>query len=57
MARVVQEAQAGEVLRFATASEALHHACNQAGENDRIVALGSFYTVAEVMRARGLGGA
>lgn len=55
LAQVLLEAQAGEVLRFATASEALHHACNQAGENDRILALGSFYTVAEVMRARGLG--
>ncbi len=55
LGQVLLEAQAGEVLRFATASEALHHACNQAGENDRILALGSFYTVAEVMRARGLG--
>ena len=54
LAQVVQDAQAGEVLRFANATEALHHACNLAGENDRILALGSFYTVAEVMRARGL---
>lgn len=51
---VLLEAQAGEVLRFPSASEALHHACNQAGENDRILALGSFYTVAEVMRIRRL---
>lgn len=55
LGRVVQDAQAGELLCFATATEALHHACNQAGENDRILALGSFYTVAEVIRARGLG--
>lgn len=55
LGQVLLEAQAGEVLRFATAGEALNHACNQAGENDRILALGSFYTVAEVMRARGLG--
>ncbi len=55
LGQVLLEAQAGEVLRFATASEALHHACNRAGENDRILTLGSFYTVAEVMRARGLG--
>ena len=28
-------------------------ACRQAGENDRICAFGSFYTVAEVLKARG----
>ena len=44
----------GAVLSFATITEALHHACNEAAENDRILAFGSFYTVAEVMRARGL---
>ncbi|KAF0205968.1 MAG: dihydrofolate synthase / folylpolyglutamate [Gallionellaceae bacterium] len=54
LAQVVQDAQAGEVLSFPTATEALHDAYNRAGENDRILALGSFYTVAEVMRARGL---
>ena len=42
----------GEILIFATVTEALHHACKVAGENDRIVAFGSFYTVAEVMRAK-----
>jgi dihydrofolate synthase/folylpolyglutamate synthase len=52
--RVLLDAGAGEVLRFATVTEALHDACNRAGENDRIAAFGSFYTVAEVMRARGL---
>jgi dihydrofolate synthase/folylpolyglutamate synthase len=57
MEQVLREAQVNEVTRFATATEALHHACNQAGENDRILALGSFYTVAEVMRTRSLGGA
>ncbi|MEQ1674433.1 MAG: cyanophycin synthetase, partial [Candidatus Nitrotoga sp.] len=41
-------------LSFVTIAEAVQSACNQAGENDRIVAFGSFYTVAEVMRARGL---
>ncbi|HAF43860.1 MAG TPA: bifunctional tetrahydrofolate synthase/dihydrofolate synthase [Gallionellaceae bacterium] len=35
---------------------ALHEASNRAGENDRIAAFGSFYTVAEVMRVRGLRG-
>jgi dihydrofolate synthase/folylpolyglutamate synthase len=57
LGQIVRDAQAGEVLSFPSATEALHHACNRAGENDRILALGSFYTVAEVMRARGLGGA
>ncbi len=42
----------GEVLRFASVTEAMHHACEVADENDRIVAFGSFYTVAEVMRAK-----
>lgn len=54
LGKVVQDAQAGEVLCFPTATEALHDAYNRADENDRILALGSFYTVAEVMRARGL---
>ena len=44
----------GAVLTFATVTDALHHACNESAENDRIAAFGSFYTVAEVMRARGL---
>ena len=37
-------------------ASALHEASNRAGENDRIAAFGSFYTVAEVMRVRGLRG-
>ena len=45
---------AGEILTFATVTEALQHACKEAAENDRIAAFGSFYTVAEVMRALGL---
>ncbi len=44
----------GVIQTFATVAEALQHACNEASENDRIAAFGSFYTVAEVMRARGL---
>ncbi len=44
----------GAIMAFATTTEALQHACNEAAENDRIAAFGSFYTVAEVMRARGL---
>jgi len=49
---VQQELVKGEILTFATVTEALHHACKAAGENDRIVAFGSFYTVAEAMRAK-----
>lgn len=53
---LVAEAEqvAGALLSFATVTEAVQHACNEATENDRIVAFGSFYTIAEVMRARGL---
>jgi dihydrofolate synthase / folylpolyglutamate synthase len=49
---VQQELMGGVVLSFATVTEALHHACKEAGENDRIIAFGSFYTVAEAMRAK-----
>ncbi|HQS57542.1 MAG: bifunctional tetrahydrofolate synthase/dihydrofolate synthase [Gallionellales bacterium 35-53-114] len=49
---VSQELMEGEVRSFATVTGALHHACEAAGENDRIVAFGSFYTVAEAMRAK-----
>lgn len=44
----------GEILPFADVAQALRHACNVAGENDRIAAFGSFHTVAEAMQARGL---
>ncbi len=50
-----QEGVSGQVQPFATAAAALHHACKVAGENDRIIAFGSFYTIAEVMHARGIG--
>lgn len=36
---------------FNSVSDAFSIACRDAGENDRIVAFGSFYTVADVMRA------
>jgi dihydrofolate synthase/folylpolyglutamate synthase len=42
----------GQVQAFDTVAQALQQACNEASENDRIVTFGSFYTVAEVMRAR-----
>mgnify|MGYP001059537830 CR=1 FL=1 len=44
----------GEVVVCTSIADALFQASNRAGENDRIAALGSFYTVAEVMRLRGL---
>jgi dihydrofolate synthase/folylpolyglutamate synthase len=44
----------GDILPFKSIAEALRYACNAAGENDRIIAFGSFYTVAEVMQAQGL---
>jgi dihydrofolate synthase/folylpolyglutamate synthase len=41
----------GEVICFADTAKAITHACIAAGENDRIIAFGSFYTVAEAMTA------
>ena len=53
LAQVVQqELMEGEMLTFTTVTEAIHQASKMAGENDRIVVFGSFYTVAEAMRAR-----
>ncbi len=40
----------GEVLTFANLGAAVAHACHAAGENDRIAAFGSFYTVAAVLQ-------
>jgi dihydrofolate synthase/folylpolyglutamate synthase len=48
------EGVTGTVREFPSIENALLHACNEASENDRIAAFGSFYTVAEVMRVRGL---
>jgi dihydrofolate synthase / folylpolyglutamate synthase len=42
------------MLTFDNIAEAVSYAYNAAGENDRIAAFGSFYTVAEVMVAKGL---
>jgi len=39
-----------QVQCFGDVAAALHQACLSAGENDRIAAFGSFYTVADVMR-------
>lgn len=55
LAQVLRDAKVrGEIVLCATPGDALHHACNAASENDRIVAFGSFYTVTDVMRAKGL---
>jgi folylpolyglutamate synthase/dihydropteroate synthase len=45
------------MLSFDTITEALSYAYKAAGENDRIVSFGSFYTVAEVMSSRKLSNA
>jgi dihydrofolate synthase/folylpolyglutamate synthase len=44
----------GEIINCVNIPEAIRYAYNAAGENDRIIAFGSFYTVAEVMAAKGL---
>jgi dihydrofolate synthase/folylpolyglutamate synthase len=44
----------GRIQTFQSVGEALRYAYNVAGENDRIAAFGSFYTVAEVMAEKGL---
>jgi dihydrofolate synthase/folylpolyglutamate synthase len=44
----------GEIKICKNIPDALRYAYNAAGENDRILAFGSFYTVAEVMAAKGL---
>jgi dihydrofolate synthase/folylpolyglutamate synthase len=49
---IVRSGAGGEVRRFPSPRHALAAAQEDAGEGDRIVAFGSFYTVAEVMAAR-----
>ena len=50
LAAVLHRAEvSGAVLCFANTADALTHACNVAGEDDRIAVFGSFYTVAEAM--------
>lgn len=39
-------------LPFADVVAAYRHACNMAGDDDRIAAFGSFYTVADILRER-----
>ncbi|WP_199898226.1 bifunctional tetrahydrofolate synthase/dihydrofolate synthase [Methylobacillus glycogenes] len=40
----------GQAAGFADLGEAYRQACNDAGENDRILVFGSFFTVADIMR-------
>ena len=55
LAQVLQDvAVRGEVLRLASVADALRFAYKEAGENDRIAAFGSFYTVAAVMQEKGI---
>ncbi len=55
LVRILNEAKVrGTVVPCDSIVAALHEASNRAGENDRIAAFGSFYTVAEVMHARRL---
>jgi dihydrofolate synthase/folylpolyglutamate synthase len=44
-------AHGAAVSAFDNVADALAHACRCAGENDRIAVFGSFYTVADVLRA------
>lgn len=50
-AAIEQGGLGGRVLEFASPAEAFAYAAKVAGENDRIIAFGSFHTVAGVMRA------
>lgn len=51
LAGVVAQANlGGNVERFASPLAAFAHAVKHAGENDRILVFGSFYTVAAVLR-------
>lgn len=45
-----QAGLAGRARSFADVGAAFAHACHMAGENDKIIAFGSFHTVAQVVR-------
>jgi dihydrofolate synthase/folylpolyglutamate synthase len=52
LAQVLREqAVHGQIHMFDTPADAMRYARNAAAENDRIAVFGSFYTVADVMRA------
>jgi dihydrofolate synthase/folylpolyglutamate synthase len=44
----------GKIVHFRDTAHAIVHACKVADENDRIIVFGSFYTVAEAMRTKGV---
>ncbi len=49
-----QQRVRGAIKSCNSIAAALRYACEAAGENDRIIAFGSFHTVAEAMAAKGL---
>ena len=53
LALILGEAGITAIHTHPNIAQAYAAACRQAGENDRICAFGSFYTVAEVLKARG----
>ncbi|MBT9612585.1 MAG: bifunctional tetrahydrofolate synthase/dihydrofolate synthase [Burkholderiales bacterium] len=53
LACLLREAGVTAISGHPDIAEAYAAACREAGENDRICAFGSFYTVAEVLKARG----
>lgn len=50
-ALLLEQLPHARIKTFESVTQAYHQACIDADENDRIIALGSFFTVAEVMRA------
>lgn len=44
----------GSIATFSDTAQALAHACIEAGDNDRILIFGSFYTVAQAMEFRNI---
>ena len=55
LGRVLEQCRVrGKIVVCKDIPDALRYAYNAAGENDRIISFGSFYTVAETMAAKGL---
>ncbi|MFL9610634.1 bifunctional tetrahydrofolate synthase/dihydrofolate synthase [Methylobacillus sp. Pita2] len=53
---VLAQAASSPVSIHADVSTAYRQACNDAGENDRIIVFGSFFTVADIMRELAISG-
>ncbi|MDR5171657.1 bifunctional tetrahydrofolate synthase/dihydrofolate synthase [Methylobacillus flagellatus] len=53
---VLAQAASSPVSIHADVSTAYRQACNDAGENDRIIVFGSFFTVADIMRELAMAG-